>query len=78
MSEQEVREFEENIVKGANIAFQRLVNQKKKEDGELVFSRNGYIFRVKAADLEKGIPFYRFSKILYHSITFCFVSIDKQ
>ncbi len=27
MSEQEVREFEENIVKGANIAFQRLVNQ---------------------------------------------------
>lgn len=47
MSEQEVREFEENIVKGANIAFQRLVNQKKKEDGELVFSRNGYIFRVK-------------------------------
>ena len=38
MSEQEVREFEENIVKG-----------------ELVFSRNGYIFRVKAADLEKGM-----------------------
>ena len=53
MSEQEVREFEENIVKGANIAFQRLVNQKKKEDGELVFSRNGYIFRVKAAELIK-------------------------
>lgn len=55
MSEQEVREFEENIVKGANIAFQRLVNQKKKEDGELVFSRNGYIFRVKAVELEKGM-----------------------
>ena len=28
---------------------------KKKEDRELVVSRNGYIFRVKAADLEKGI-----------------------
>ena len=52
MSEQEVREFEENIVKGANIAFQRLVSQKKKENGELVFSRNCHIFRVKAADLE--------------------------
>ena len=51
MNEQEVREFEENIVKGANIAFQRLV--KKKEDGELVFSRNGHIFRVKAVDLDK-------------------------
>ena len=36
MSEQEVREFEENIVKGANIAFQRLVNQKKKEDLSLI------------------------------------------
>ena len=33
--------------------FQRLVNQKKKEDGELVFSRNGHIFRVKAVDLDK-------------------------
>ena len=54
MNEQEVREFEENIVKGANIAFQRLVNQKKKEVGELVFSRNGHIFRVKAADIDKG------------------------
>ena len=52
MSEQEVREFEENIVKGANIAFQRLVSQKKKENGELVFWGKGHIFRVKAADLE--------------------------
>ena len=53
MNEQEVREFEENIVKGANIAFQRLVNQKKKEDGELVFSRNGHIFRVKDINIQK-------------------------
>ena len=58
MSEQEVREFEENIVKGANIAFQRLVNQKKKEDGELVFSRNGYIFRVKAAGESDSSAFF--------------------
>ena len=53
MSEQELREFEENIVKGANVAFQRLVSQKKKGDGELVFSRNGHIFRVKASELDK-------------------------
>ncbi len=52
MNEQELREFEENIVKGANMAFQRLVSQKKKENGELVFSRNGKIIRVKAADLD--------------------------
>ena len=53
MNEQQVREFEENIVKGANLAFQRLVSQKKKEDGEFVFSRNGHVFRVKAADLDQ-------------------------
>ena len=53
MNEQQVREFEENIVKGANLAFQRLVSQKKKEDGDLVFSRNGHVFRVKAADLDQ-------------------------
>ena len=53
MNEQQVREFEEHIVKGANLAFQRLVSQKKKEDGELVFSRNGHVFRVKAADLDQ-------------------------
>lgn len=55
MSEQELKEFEENVVKGVNIAFQRLVKEKKKEDGELVFSRNGQLFRVKAADLEKAV-----------------------
>ena len=53
MNVHQVREFEENIVKGANLAFQRLVSQKKKEDGELVFSRNGHVFRVKAADLDQ-------------------------
>ena len=53
MNEQQVREFEENIVKGENLAFQRLVSQKKKEDGELVFSRNGHVFRVKAAELDQ-------------------------
>ena len=53
MNEQQVREFEENIVKGAHLAFQRLVSQKKKENGELVFSRNGHVFRVKAADLDQ-------------------------
>ena len=52
MDEQEIRQFEESVVKGANIAFQRLVTQKKKENGELVFSRNGQIFRVKAEDLD--------------------------
>lgn len=55
MSEQELREFEENIVKGASVAFQRLLSQKKKENGELIFSRNGHIFRVKATDFDEDM-----------------------
>lgn len=51
MSEQEIKQFEENIVKGADIAFRRLVNEKKKEGGELVFARDGCVFHVKASDL---------------------------
>ncbi len=53
MNDQEAREFEENIVRGANIAFQRLVNQTKKENGELAFSHDGHVFKVKAHDLDK-------------------------
>lgn len=54
MNDQEIREFEENVVKGVNIAFQRLVKEKKKENGELAFSRNGRVFRVKARELGKS------------------------
>ncbi len=57
MTDKELREFEENIVKGANVAFQRLVNQKKKENGELIFSRNGHVFRVKASDFDDSCMF---------------------
>ena len=47
MNERELSKFEENVVKGASLAFQRLVKKRKEENGELVFARNGQIFRVK-------------------------------
>ena len=31
MTEKELREFEESIVKGANVAFRRLVSQKERK-----------------------------------------------
>ncbi|MDR3309022.1 MAG: hypothetical protein LBS80_03625 [Tannerella sp.] len=52
MNERELSKFEEIIVKGAHLAFQRLVRERKKSDGELVFSRNGRVFHVKASELE--------------------------
>ena len=51
MNERELSKFEENVVKGASLAFQRLVQKRHEENGELVFARNGRIFKVKAVDL---------------------------
>jgi hypothetical protein len=52
MNERELRKFEEIVVKGAHLAFQRLVKERKKSDGELVFAREGKVFKVKASELE--------------------------
>ena len=39
------------ILKGIELAFQRLVEKKSKENGELVYCKDGQIIRVKAKDL---------------------------
>ncbi len=51
MNETDIQELEDKILEGIALAYQKLVEQKKKEDGELVFSQNGEIIRVKARDL---------------------------
>jgi hypothetical protein len=40
------------IYKGLELSRQRLITLKKKEGGELIFSKNGKIFRVPAKDLK--------------------------
>jgi hypothetical protein len=52
MSSQEASGLREKFMNGVNKAMQRLIEQTKKEDGELVISRNGKIIRVKARDLQ--------------------------
>ena len=39
------------ILKGIDLAVERLIRKKQKEDGELVFSQNGQIVVDKAKDL---------------------------
>ena len=51
MNDTEIKELKEKIIKGLTLTYERLVEQKKKEDGELVFSENGKIITVKARDL---------------------------
>ena len=42
-----------NIIEGIKLAYNKLLEQKQKEDGELVFSHEGKITIVKARKLKK-------------------------
>ena len=39
------------ILKGVDLAVEKLIRRKQKEDGELVFSKDGKVVIVKAKDL---------------------------
>lgn len=43
--------LEKKITKGVKLAIRRLIEKTKKEDGELVISKNGKVVRIKARDL---------------------------
>lgn len=51
MTREEVKIMRANIVKGLEISFSRLVESKKAQNGELIFSSKGKIIKVKASDI---------------------------
>lgn len=51
MNDIDLKELERKILEGIAFAYEKLVEQKKKEDRELVFSQDGKIIVVKARDL---------------------------
>ncbi|MFA5850708.1 MAG: hypothetical protein WC833_12625 [Bacteroidales bacterium] len=51
MSELETRELRDNILNGLNISFQRLIQEKKKNNSELAFSNKGKVVKIKATEL---------------------------
>lgn len=52
MSITESDELVKKITEGVQLAVKRMIEQTKKEDGELVFSKNGKIVKIKARDLK--------------------------
>lgn len=52
MSTTESDQLVEKITAGVKLSIQRLIERTKKEDGELVVSRNGKIVHIKARDLK--------------------------
>lgn len=55
MSEIEIKDIRERILKGLSVAFQRLVVQKEKNGEELVFSEDGKIVKIKASKISKTL-----------------------
>ncbi len=51
MSENEIKKLQARIDAGILLAQQRLIEQTRQEDGELVIARDGKIVRVKPEDL---------------------------
>jgi len=41
------------ILQGIEISFNKLLSERQKEDGELIFSENGKVMNVKARDLKE-------------------------
>ena len=54
MTASESDQLADKITEGVKLAIQRLIERTKKEDGELVISRDGKVVRVKARDLKNN------------------------
>jgi hypothetical protein len=52
MSTTEGDQLMDKITAGVKLSIQRLIERTKKEDGELVVSRDGKIVRIKARELK--------------------------
>lgn len=51
MSTEEIAEIKVKILKGIDVAYQKLLENKIKEDGEIAVSKDGKVVLVKAKDL---------------------------
>lgn len=52
MGSPEIERLKQKFLKGMELAIKRLVERTKKEDGELVISKNGKVIRIKARDIQ--------------------------
>lgn len=49
----DIEKLREQIFTGLELSFQKLLKQKKEQNGVFVFSENGKIIKIKASDLDK-------------------------
>jgi adenylate cyclase len=53
MKNKKINELREKILKGLELSYEKLLQVKRKNNGELVFSKDEKIVIVKAADISK-------------------------
>jgi len=53
LSNDKIIELRGKILKGIELAFEKLVKTKQKDDGEFVYSKDGKIYFVKANEMAK-------------------------
>ena len=62
MNKEEIKDLRTKILQGIELSYNRLLSDKQKEDGDLVFSENGKIVRVKARKLKKTSRYIKSDK----------------
>ena len=55
MNQAEIDATIDKITAGVKLSIERLIERTKKEDGELVISKNGKVVRVKARDIKPTV-----------------------
>lgn len=51
MNEQETRELRDSILTGLNLSFEKMIQEKKRTNSDLVFASKGKMVKVKATEL---------------------------
>ena len=54
LTNDEIIELRVKILRGIELAFEKLVKTKQKDDGEFVYSKDGKIYFVKANEMAKS------------------------
>ena len=53
MTKTEIKVMRTKILQGIEMSYNKLLIERQKEDGELIFSENGKVMNVKACDLKE-------------------------
>jgi len=62
MTKVELKDMRTKILQGIELSYNKLLSDRQKEDGELLFSKNGKVFTVKARKLKKTSIYTKFEK----------------